>query len=108
MGKKILVLLGMALLVVSIFTGCASSDKSSVTIDSGVVDQNYNGDTDPTVEKQWKLTEEEKKNGVEKISIEVDGMADQVNDDQQTSDTEATQEQSTPDSGGEQNVKPNI
>ncbi len=108
MDKKIFVIIGVALLALSMFVGCQASETNQSKIDSGVIDEDYIGNTDPTVPKEWKLTEEEKKNGVEKVIIQADDVAGQENSNGQANDTEAAQEQTEENSGGGLHAKPNI
>lgn len=51
-------------------TACGTTVNSkTVQLDSGVQDQNYQGVAKPIIPKNLKLSEDEKKNGIQKIPI---------------------------------------
>ena len=95
----------MLLLAVFLLTACSTSERPvQAKIESGVVNENYTGNVQPTIEKYLKLSEEEKKNGVKKIKIKC-GVEKEIpiEEDSQSNDNS---EQPSSNSGG--GTKPKI
>lgn len=73
MKKPLLFML--SLLIIGLFmSGCqeqnSNEESSKLKIESGVTDSKYNGIVNPQLEVQFKMTEEEQKNGVKKLEME--------------------------------------
>lgn len=65
--KHLLVLLVGMLLI--IMTGCGVAKNEITNIESGTMNADYRGDSDPIVPMEIMLSDEEKANGIEKIKI---------------------------------------
>lgn len=100
-GKSLIVFV----MLISIFVSGCGIESSGLIIESGVVDEEYRGVANPQLEKTLKLTEEEKINGIEKVSIERTEQADAPSSFQ---DGEETGDEDANESGGEEVARPKI
>lgn len=88
-----------------ILVGCsAGTGTQDMKIDSGVINQEYNGILKPSVPKEFKLTEQEKREGIKKYAIEATPKADPG---EATTKALTGSEVRQP-SGGDQVAKPKI
>ncbi|OEF95830.1 hypothetical protein [Desulfuribacillus alkaliarsenatis] len=99
--KQIVLALSIFMLLIAL-VGCGS-ETSEVSVSSGVIDKEYEGVVNPQIPMEFKLTEEEKKNGVQKVTIE--GSNDKDSSDEEDTDEQSSDEE---DDGGEERARPNI
>lgn len=71
MSKKTVISFLMLILFISLLlVGCSSRPEQPIgKLESGVLDEDYQGVVNPEIPKELKLTEEEAKNGIKKITI---------------------------------------
>lgn len=105
MSNKV-VLLAALMILLLIVSGCTVTQQEPVMeFESGVNDQNYRGVNNPTLDPVLKLSEQEQREGVQKITIKCGVQIDMPNsdavDDNDQPDEEAEAE-------GEERVGPKI
>jgi hypothetical protein len=109
--KKVILLTGIAIMLVALL-GCSADTDTSLVVDSGVLDEGYNGIPDPVLEKNLKLSEEEKKNGVEKITIKCGVQIDKpTSETDEPADEASEADEQQEESGGDERderAKPKI
>lgn len=70
MKKKVLYSLVLPVAMTVILTACGKAEEpSTVKLDSGVINENYQGVAKPVVEKKLKLSNEELINGIQKVPL---------------------------------------
>lgn len=106
-ASKIFSFMCILVLAVLLLTGCQTASPGSQSqVDSGVIDQDYAGTPNPEVPKELKLTEKEKKEGVQKITIKC-GVEKEIPREVPEEPAGNTQPE-TQQAGGEQVAKPKI
>jgi len=109
-NKKVILLTGIAIMLVSLL-GCSAATDTSVVVDSGVLDEGYNGIPNPVLDKNLKLSEDEKKNGVEKITIKCGVQIDKPTSDADLEADDVTDAEEQEEAGGDERderAKPKI
>lgn len=69
-NRHLYCLISLVLILVFTIVGCGKTTGTAETnLDSGVINKEYVGNVSPDVPKQHKLSEEEAKHGIQKITI---------------------------------------